>query len=292
MKDKKQKIKAKQCPKKLEMRYSVFSAVCALFLIFNLSFLISAKAFAAFEMHPASARLPGRGGWSIADDSLSSLDNSALSFDQFNWEAGRVNFYGISELNGGFLSLQIPSENNSINFIYSTLKFSSVYRESIYSFALARPMTKNLNAGLRLNAYQIDITDFEDGIEPRTLYSDYDFALLFKDKYFNFGVSLQSLSSKSVRLKRVEESADAAISYGVMFKPVKGAVFGLDYEPGRPINGGLEVEVADALKCAIGLRQNIFTLGFSLRLPRCRLNFSALLHNDLGETYFISVSGI
>ncbi|MBA3051653.1 MAG: hypothetical protein ABII20_00920 [Candidatus Omnitrophota bacterium] len=242
-------------------------------------------------MHPASARLPGRGGWSIADDSLSSLDNCAVTSDKFNWEAGKGNFYGISELNTGFLSLQIPSKTNSMNFIYSTLKFSSVYQESIYSFALARPMTKNLNAGLRLTAYQIDVANFEEGVNPRTMYSDYDFSLLRKGEYFNFGVSFQALSSKSVRLKRVEESNAASICYGIMVKPVKGAVLGLDYEFGQPLKAGLEVEVADALKCAIGVRKNMFTLGFSLRLPGFRLNFSALLHNDMGETYFISVSG-
>ncbi len=271
------------------MSVARFDALSVLIIIF--AFLISFPAAASFEMCPVSAELLGRGGWSVADDRLSSLDNSAVTSEVFNWEAGRANYYGISELNGGFLSLQIPSKANSFNFIYSTLKFSSVYQESVYSFALAKNLTKNLNAGLRLNTYRIDIAEFEDGINTRTMYSNYDFAILREGQYFNFGVSFKQLSSKDVTLKSIPERNSQEICYGIMVKPVKGANLGLDYEFGEPLKAGVEVEVADALKCEIGIRKNMFTLGFSLRMPGFRLNFSTLLHTEMGETYFISISG-
>ncbi|MBA3065129.1 hypothetical protein KJ633_08970 [bacterium] len=283
------RFEIKNAAEKYFITVARFAGMAILIIIF--AFLISFPAEASFEMSPVSAQLLGRGGWSVADDRLSSLDNSAVTSEVFNWEAGRANYYGISELNGGFLSLQIPAKTNSFNFIYSTLKFSSVYQESVYSFALAKNLTKNLNAGLRLNTYRIDIAEFEEGLNTSTMYSNYDFALLREGQYFNFGVSFKQLASKDVTLKSIPERNSQEICYGIMVKPVKGAKLGLDYEFGKPLAAGVEVEVADALKCAIGIRKNMFTLGFSLRMPGCRLHFSTLLHSEMGETYFISISG-
>ena len=267
-----------------------YSAMCSAFLILQLAFLILPPAEGSFNMHPASALILGRGGWSVADESKSGLDNCAPRSEKLDWEAGGANFYGISDLNEYYLSLTVPTDMTNINFIQSTLKYSSVYRESIYSICFSRKLSEKINAGLRFNTFELDAAEFEEGTATRRIYSDYDLGLVRMEKYFNAGVTVASINSKEVTFKKIPEKEPVKIRYGVMLKPVKGAKIGLDYVSGEPLSAGVQVEVVAALRSSVGIRKNVFTAGFSLRLPVFWLNFSLMADNDLGNTYFISVS--
>ena len=272
------------------MRACKFKIMFAVFLIFNFSFLIPKEAKASFEMHPASVLLLGRGGWSVADEACASMENCAASSKKLNWEAGGANFYGISSLNEYFFSLNVPLKTGGFNFIHSMLKFSSVYRENVYSFSFNRRLTKKINAGMRFNVFQLDVEKFEQGLASRRSYSDYALGALYREKYFNLGVSFLSLNSKDVTFKKVSERTPASVRYGLMLKPVKGTTIGVDCASGETPMAGIEIETAGALRSAVGIRKNVFTMGFSLRLPVMWVNFSMMVNNEIGNTYFISIS--
>ncbi len=246
--------------------------------------------FASFEMHPASVLLFGRGGWSLADEAGASMENCAAFSKKLNWEAGGANFYGISSLNEYFFLLNVPSRAGGFNFIHSALKFSSVYQESIYSVGFNRALTEKFVAGLRLNLFQLQIEKFEMGMNSNALYTDYGFGFLYREKFFNLGFSALSVSSNKITVKKISDETEPRLCFGLMLKPAKTAKIGIDWERNEPVMAGIEVEVAGALKSAIGIRKNIFTMGFSLRMPVFWLNFSTSMHSELGKTYFISIS--
>ncbi len=269
---------------------SRFSAIRLFFLSAFLLVSFPAVASASFEMSPVSGVVPGRGGWSVASADHLTRDACVLTPARSTFEVGASNYYSVSGLNGQYFSAQFPFSSASFGFLYSSLKFRSVYRENVFSALFSRAITKNLFAGLKINYYGIGVSQFEEDIKTSEGFSDFDFGILYKSKFFNLGISDLSLNSKEVVFSKIFEKDENSFNAGIVFKPADIARLGVDCDRNGSLSAGIEIEVAEALKTEMGLRKNMFTMGFSVRLPFCWMNFSTVMNNEMGNAYFISVS--
>ncbi|MCD6412905.1 MAG: hypothetical protein J7L54_02015 [Elusimicrobia bacterium] len=286
METRKNKDKMKLRQKNLAICHFV---VLLLYYFVTLVFFVTFS-FASFEMHPVSADVIGRGGWSVASADKITSEACVLIPSRKLFEAGASNYYSVAGLNGQFLSAQFPFSSASVGFLYSSLKFRTVYRESRFSALFSRDITKNLSAGLKINSYGIYVSDFEENLNNTANFSDIDFGILLKSGLFNLGVSILGLNSREIAFSKIPEEKRTRYRIGMALNPAEIARIGLDYEKNEPLSAGIEIGIAHALKSALGVRKNRFTMGFSVRLPFFWINFSAVMSNELGNAYFVSVS--
>ena len=206
---------------------------------------------------------------------------ATLRFSASSVSLNYSNLYGINDLYLASIFTNIDLKPLSVGVSYSSLGIKNNMSQNIMCVSFAREITRRLMVGMNFNGSFENISGYEgnDLTKSKLTFNGNTSAIFSPLDSLDLTFSIRNIFSKD----------QMHFNWGGVFYIKKFVLFAFEMKDNVP-HEGIRVNFYNTLFLDFGHNNNVFTFGLSIKAKSFKFHMSLIPNNDLGSSYFFSLS--